>query len=69
MNYEIAPSLFLEFHGSEQNVEDQAKAVGKLADTLIMKINSSLPWGEFFVHDVKEMCESCNILDCVISNG
>lgn len=32
MNYEIAPSLFLEFHGSEQNVEDQAKAVAEIAE-------------------------------------
>ena len=30
LNKEVAPSLFLEFHGSESALNDQVKVVGKL---------------------------------------
>ena len=29
LNYDVAPTLFVEFHGSEQGIESQAEVLGK----------------------------------------
>ena len=29
LNYDVAPTLFVEFHGSEQGIESQAEFLGK----------------------------------------
>ncbi|CAH1780049.1 unnamed protein product [Owenia fusiformis] len=43
MDYPVAPSLFLEFHGSESHVQDQAKAVGELCEA---NGGSSFQWAK-----------------------
>lgn len=32
LDYQVAPTLFLEFHGTEESVKSQAKFVGKLVN-------------------------------------
>jgi len=40
MDYEVAPTLFLEFHGTEESVQTQAQLVGKFKTCI--KITKSI---------------------------
>ena len=43
LSYEEKPSLFLEFHGSEQHTEEQAKTVGRCSHIQVtFPINSNV---------------------------
>jgi len=47
MDYEVTPTLFLEFHGTEESVQTQAILVGKKKNNLTIKYK--------FVHSTKEI--------------